>query len=1050
MQKNKTLSKTEKFEEFEKAWKREFSLDLLSDKGVHTLLRLKEEYDLSYDNITELTGIKKSSLQYRATKKQGPKQKPGPKPKLNEIQAPLVIKELTEKRKNKEIVNIEDVQRVADIIVGFPTSDEKNRSHYISPSTASRLLKNNDWKYKRTHNRVPQSDCMLRDLYINNFKTKVRFIIDMLDLSKDQLYTMDESGIHTNLSRKYTFTYKGDKNVYVKSSSDTTKDTVMVTLSASGGGFLYYVPYSPKTSTHKAVKGVGNEQMKEWARAFIGRTKNQTGLLIIDNLNSHKNEDILEYLLDHNIFVLPIPVRCADELSVLDNSFFSAYKVNLSLLFAELADKKGEELRQKKKDIIFEEFKEMIKEGNIQNYYSEIGYSKMFSEQEQIIKETFIPNSDSDKCINTYEVSEKKYNDKEYSPLIADMVQERLRYDIIDIKCKNYEQYSGFIAMLYAIYIIPHFKQIWNTDKDDPSGVYSILKDMDAQKSNPLMIDNHIKNIYGESILKHSDDLIDVTDFLFNIMNINFDVDIIETKQGLSTIIGSKSMQYLVINQEKDLMKAISCFMHSPPNEDNKIKYRFSAPPEILMIFINRIDKSCIQIPENLDLSEFCTRSKEMNYNICATFAVKEKEKLAFIKNKEQWVKWKKSIYKSSLIEALVSYCGDTGEGYTEAVLYIRTTKSIVDETTVEETQIPIKCKETQIPTKCKEILIPTNYKEILIPKKYKEENQSINQRKEQGNYNCFNKFNTIINSIIKKNTFDVNATVPIAIKKVKNENCRQIKGEKTSGVGIPNLGATCYISVVLQIIFKIPELQNIIIDINEKGETNSMNKELCKIIKQFNDAKVKTINIRNFCVQNNIDPQKAASVEIFYNNIMESLAAYDSRIEDLFRIRREGISYIINEFFIDTMIFKKEAVSLDDLIKEVINPDAKTVHMLPKYLTIEIGRSEDSDHTPVKVPQVLDMDKYVNKNIYNGKTTYRLFSVVGRLFDTKAGLEHYIVFMQDEDNKWVLYNDRYITYCDENDVITTFNGGKPVDIDEGLFMYKQIVVNFLVYIQIC
>lgn len=228
------------------------------------------------------------------------------------------------------------------------------------------------------------------------------------------------------------------------------------------------------------------------------------------------------------------------------------------------------------------------------------------------------------------------------------------------------------------------------------------------------------------------------------------------------------------------------------------------------------------------------------------------------------------------------------------------------------------------------------------------------------------------------------------------------------------------------------------------------MNKELCKIIKQFNDAKVKTINIRNFCVQNNIDPQKAASVEIFYNNIMESLAAYDSRIEDLFRIRREGISYIINEFFIDTMIFKKEAVSLDDLIKEVINPDAKTVHMLPKYLTIEIGRSEDSDHTPVKVPQVLDMDKYVNKNIYNGKTTYRLFSVVGRLFDTKAGLEHYIVFMQDEDNKWVLYNDRYITYCDENDVITTFNGGKPVDIDEGLFMYKQIVVNFLVYIQIC
>ena len=335
---------------FLNAWKQAFRLDLLSQKGIEKLLELKEQYSLSYDDVQDLTGMPKSSLQRQKNKTPDQKTKPGPKFKLSLDKKDLIFKNLSDMRSENKIVQILDLQKQADIVVGFSNETSKKDKHFISPSTASRLFKEHKWTYRRTQNRLLASEPKERDAFIKNFLKKVQLFITALKIKPDNFYVMDESGIHTNLARKYTFTPINDKNVYVRVPNDSTKDTIIVTLSASGGGHLYYVPFFPQTSEHRAIKGVGKDQILDWGRAFIGRTQKQNGLLLLDNLNSHKDENLLEYLRLNNIFVLPFPVRCADKLSVLDNSFLRSYKANLSLLFSELAELKGDDLKNRKRE----------------------------------------------------------------------------------------------------------------------------------------------------------------------------------------------------------------------------------------------------------------------------------------------------------------------------------------------------------------------------------------------------------------------------------------------------------------------------------------------------------------------------------------------------------------------------------------------------------------------------------------------------------------------------------------------------------------------------
>ena len=103
----------------------------------------------------------------------------------------------------------------------------------------------------------------------------------------------------------------------------------------------------------KGVKGMNIEEMKKWFEEFV-KYAEEGDLLIMDNLSSHKNKDILYQLESHGIHVLFLPPRCADALSVLDNCFFAIFKKiwYKKLLFVNNVDDKEREAIRLFNDLI--------------------------------------------------------------------------------------------------------------------------------------------------------------------------------------------------------------------------------------------------------------------------------------------------------------------------------------------------------------------------------------------------------------------------------------------------------------------------------------------------------------------------------------------------------------------------------------------------------------------------------------------------------------------------------------------------------------------------
>lgn len=149
---------------------------------------------------------------------------------------------------------------------------------------------------------------------------------------------------------------KDDAEAYVVSNGQQRRDTLVCTIRADGEGFARFIRHrnmktrsinGEKMIVDKGVKGMNIEEMKKWVEEFI-KYAEEGDLLIMDNLSSHKNKDILYQLESHGIHVLFLPPRCADALSVLDNCFFAIFKKiwYKKLLFVNNVDDKERENRE--------------------------------------------------------------------------------------------------------------------------------------------------------------------------------------------------------------------------------------------------------------------------------------------------------------------------------------------------------------------------------------------------------------------------------------------------------------------------------------------------------------------------------------------------------------------------------------------------------------------------------------------------------------------------------------------------------------------------------
>ena len=114
------------------------------------------------------------------------------------------------------------------------------------------------------------------------------------------VHIMDESGIHTNLFPRYTFVIPDDKQAHVDAHQDTTKDTIVVTLSSNCNGSLFHVPFRRETRDKKGCSGIN--EMKLSVKHFLSFAQ-RGDILIMDNLMAHHEASILATLELRGIIV---------------------------------------------------------------------------------------------------------------------------------------------------------------------------------------------------------------------------------------------------------------------------------------------------------------------------------------------------------------------------------------------------------------------------------------------------------------------------------------------------------------------------------------------------------------------------------------------------------------------------------------------------------------------------------------------------------------------------------------------------------------------------
>ena len=320
------------------------------------------------DDIERYINISRASIYRLKSSKCTVNKKPGPKEIINEDVWEKLSEISLNYREKLVAITIRLVeQQFATVLSTYVT---KKPSRW----TISRAFKKHRWRRKKSQRRHPY---YITKQHEQDCKKFVNLMKEILPNFNGVLHVMDESGVYSNMFPMYTFSSPDEKDPYVKTSSDTTKDTVIVTISSNGKGDLLYVPFRRPTKNDSGCSGVEISEMEQWTQRFINIIGKPGDILIMDNLQAHHNIKFIKAIENAGIRVIFFPVRGASKFSPCDNCFFAVFKMLLGMYFSEeLSDLQGNDLRIRKRDLIYMVFHDLIRRWVGIHYFKHCGYDK--------------------------------------------------------------------------------------------------------------------------------------------------------------------------------------------------------------------------------------------------------------------------------------------------------------------------------------------------------------------------------------------------------------------------------------------------------------------------------------------------------------------------------------------------------------------------------------------------------------------------------------------------------------------------------------------------
>ena len=165
----------------------------------------------------------------------------------------------------------------------------------------------------------------------------------------------------------------GDGGVRQKAKSPNVRMTVVATIKNDGTTLppFFIEPQTVQKDkagniVKKAVRGMGSDLMKTWVENVYlpSLSDPKKTILILDNLNAHKNPGAKKLLLEAGVTVFYIPTYSVKYCSPLDNCYFAQFK-------ALLRQKENKNLKKFKENIHLALSK--ITPTNIKNYCEKCG-----------------------------------------------------------------------------------------------------------------------------------------------------------------------------------------------------------------------------------------------------------------------------------------------------------------------------------------------------------------------------------------------------------------------------------------------------------------------------------------------------------------------------------------------------------------------------------------------------------------------------------------------------------------------------------------------------
>jgi len=193
----------------------------------------------------------------------------------------------------------------------------------------SRILHRNGFRSLKVIKRQGKRNRESYDEEVKNFRHQW----SREDLSR--VFCMDETGVWTDNVQMRSYCRIG-QNPEVATTDTPQRHTFVATLCGDGRKLPgYFIPHMrqrtrKKVVVQRAVKGMTIKLMLQYIDDIIRPNCPPGSILMMDQLSSHKNKQVLDRLTELQIHYVFFPAKASADLSPCDNFFFPRFQTKFS------------------------------------------------------------------------------------------------------------------------------------------------------------------------------------------------------------------------------------------------------------------------------------------------------------------------------------------------------------------------------------------------------------------------------------------------------------------------------------------------------------------------------------------------------------------------------------------------------------------------------------------------------------------------------------------------------------------------------------------------